>query len=89
MDETDALHALDMGWNDYEDALQAAAAQRCEAELIITGNVTDFSTSPVPVMTAADFLSRYPAAPGSREKFDRILARVPDAPPQEGDELPH
>lgn len=27
------------------------------------------------------------AARGSREKFDRILARVPDVPPQEGDAI--
>jgi hypothetical protein len=27
------------------------------------------------------------AARGSREKFDRILAKVPDVPPQPGDEL--
>ena len=39
----------------------------------------------VAVLDAGTYLSER-AARGSREKFDRILARVPDAPPQPGDE---
>jgi hypothetical protein len=39
----------------------------------------------VAVLDAGTYLSER-AARGSREKFDRILARVPDVPPQPGDE---
>ena len=39
----------------------------------------------VAVLDAGTYLSER-AARGSREKFDRILARVPDVPPQLGDE---
>ena len=39
----------------------------------------------VAVLDAGTYLSER-AARGSREKFDRILARVPDVPPQQGDE---
>ena len=39
----------------------------------------------VAVLDAGSYLSER-AARGSREKFDHIMARVPDVPPQPGDE---
>jgi len=32
-----------MGMNEFEDALQIAAAERCGADVIVTRNTTDFS----------------------------------------------
>jgi hypothetical protein len=79
-----------------EDALQAAAAERCRADCIITGNSPDFSASSIPALSPDDYIAAHakihsgngPPLGDSqiREKFDRILARVPDAPPQPGDE---
>lgn len=94
-DESDALRALDLRWNDYEDALQAAAAERCRADCIITGNSPDFSASTIPALSPEAYIARHTKIHSGngphgdsqiREKFDRILARVPDAPPQPGDE---
>lgn len=43
-----AVQALSWPMADYEDALQAAAAQACSAHWIITRNERDFAASPVP-----------------------------------------
>ena len=51
---------------DYEDALQAAAAQACAAQIILTRNVRDFKGSPVPAMTPEVFMQQnMPAAPSA------------------------
>ncbi len=38
----DAMRTQRMGMEDFEDALQIAAAERCEADVIVTRNVKDF-----------------------------------------------
>ena len=43
-----------MGWNDFEDAVTAAAAQRAKCAAIITRNPKDFKGSPVRVITPAE-----------------------------------
>jgi len=58
-DESDALRALDRRWNDYEDALQAAAAERCRADCIITGNSADFSASSIPALSPDDYIAAH------------------------------
>lgn len=58
--ELEAMAALNLGFNDFEDALQATAAQCCGASWIVTNNTTDFTSSPVPAVKAADFLARFP-----------------------------
>lgn len=50
--------AIDFHFADFEDAMQAAFAVACGADVIITRNVTDFTGSPVPAMTPKDFLAR-------------------------------
>ena len=55
----DMVKAADMGWTDYEDAVQAATAERLQADCIITRNVRDFRASRVPVYTPAEFLAGY------------------------------
>ena len=47
----DAVAALDLPMPDFEDALQAAAAMACGAQVIVTRNERDFKGSPVPAMT--------------------------------------
>lgn len=45
-------------WNDFEDALQSAAAERIHADCIITRNVRDFKNSSVAVLTPTEYLGR-------------------------------
>ena len=56
----DALVALDLPMRDFEDALQAAAAMACGAQIIITRNERDFKASPVPALSPDAFLRRHP-----------------------------
>jgi PIN domain len=57
---TDAVDALGWPMPDYEDALQAAAAQACGASWVITRNEGDFAASPVPALSPEAFLARNP-----------------------------
>ncbi len=52
-------HALTMPMNDFEDALQVAAAISGEAEFIVTRNVRDYRGSSVPALTPHSFLARF------------------------------
>lgn len=47
------------GLNDFEDALQTAAAQTAGASFIVTRNVKDFKFSRVPALTPKEFLKRF------------------------------
>lgn len=53
------LDVLKAGFKDWEDALQAAAAQSAGAAYVVTRNVKDFKFSTVPAMTPKDFLERF------------------------------
>lgn len=55
---TDLAQAAAAKWNDFEDALQSAAASRLHADYIITRNVRDYAKSRIPSLTPAEFLSR-------------------------------
>ena len=46
--------------DDFEDAVQAFCARKAGAKLIITRNVKDFSLSPVPALSPADFAKSAP-----------------------------
>lgn len=52
----DCHHAFAANWRDFEDALMAATARRGEADYIITRNIKDFISSPVPVLTPVEFV---------------------------------
>ena len=54
----DMTEAAEMKWNDYEDAVQTAAARRVHADYIITRNIRDYLQSTVPAYTPAEFLQR-------------------------------
>jgi predicted nucleic acid-binding protein len=60
---TEVARALKLTMSDYEDAMQAAAAESDRADFIITRNVKDFKNSPVPALTPEQFLKRFPLAP--------------------------
>ena len=54
----DITRAAEMKWEDYEDAVQSAAAERIHADHIITRNVRDFKQSKIVAFTPAEFLAR-------------------------------
>lgn len=54
-----------MNLSDLEDAMQIAAAAACQADVIVTRNIADFSASPIPVMIPEDFALRWAPTPPS------------------------
>lgn len=52
----ECLAALDLGMNDYEDALMACCALRWGAGCIVTRNTKDFRLSPVMSRTPEEYL---------------------------------
>lgn len=59
VDSKSARRALELEFDDFEDALQAAAAEAAGAEVIITRNVKDFAASPIPAYSANRFLAEF------------------------------
>jgi hypothetical protein len=55
-----ARRARTLGAGDFEDALQAVAAEDCAADWIVTRNIPDFAQSRVPALTPREFLQRVP-----------------------------
>ena len=64
---THALQALQWRMADFEDALQAAAAVACSAQVIVTRNERDFKGSPVPALNPEAFLRKH-ATPAAAPK---------------------
>ena len=54
----DMEKAAEMGWDDFEDAIQAATAERIMADSIITRNVRDFRNSKVIAFSPSEFIAR-------------------------------
>jgi predicted nucleic acid-binding protein len=54
--------ALALGWNDFEDAVTAAAARRAQCDVIVTRNPKDFRRSPVRVLTPIEVVAWLEAA---------------------------
>ncbi len=57
----DCRHALVSEMGDFEDAVMAESALRCQLDCIVTRNVRDYSKAPLPVCTPAEFLARLTA----------------------------
>jgi predicted nucleic acid-binding protein len=55
-----ARRARHLGFNDFEDALQAVSAEGCQADVIVTRNAADFANSTILVLTPEAFLQRFP-----------------------------
>jgi predicted nucleic acid-binding protein len=53
----DALKAWNYSLTDFEDALQVACAEADQADYIITRNLRDFASSPVPALSPESFLA--------------------------------
>ncbi len=58
--QREAMRAFQLPISDLEDAMQAAAADACGADCIVTRNTRDFTGSPVPVLTPQEFLAAHP-----------------------------
>ena len=54
----DLEKAAEMGWDDFEDAIQAATAERIMSDSIITRNVRDFRNSKVIAFTPSEYIAR-------------------------------
>ena len=55
----DCKKALELNVSDYEDALLATCARREKVEYIITRNIKDFTSSPVPAILTDRFISTH------------------------------
>ncbi|HBN55167.1 MAG TPA: DNA-binding protein [Lachnospiraceae bacterium] len=55
---SDLTKAVEMKWDDFEDAIQSAIAERMDVHYIITRNVRDFRESKVSAFTPAEYLNR-------------------------------
>jgi len=54
--ESEIFEALNIDWNDFEDAVQYAAAENIGVDYIVTRNPSDFSGSAIPVLEPEAFL---------------------------------
>lgn len=57
VDEDRLRHALAADWADFEDAVQAACAEKAEADYLVTRNRADFRKSAVKAVTPAELLA--------------------------------
>jgi predicted nucleic acid-binding protein len=55
-DRSQFVRARSLKLTDFEDAALASAAEASGCELIVTRNVADFGSSPVPAVTPEEFL---------------------------------
>jgi predicted nucleic acid-binding protein len=55
---SDLIKAIELGFNDYEDAVQSACASRINAQYIVTRNVRDYKSSKVPAIKQEELLER-------------------------------
>ena len=53
------LDALASGFNDFEDAVQNAAAVESEIEIIVTRNKSDYRNSPLVVISPEEFVAAH------------------------------
>lgn len=56
--ETDLIKAADLGFSDYEDALQSVCASRAKVNYIVTRNIKDFKNSAVPAVKPSELFER-------------------------------
>lgn len=60
--DSGARRARNLGFGDFEDALQCVAAESCAADWIVTRNTSDFAKSTSPALTPQEFLQLVPAS---------------------------
>ena len=54
--EKEIYRAVDLNWNDFEDAVQYSAGELIEADYIITRDIGEYSGKPIKAILPADFL---------------------------------
>jgi len=55
----DLQNAIKLNLSDFEDAVITATAMRENAEYIITRNINDYKSSPIPAISPVDFLKKH------------------------------
>lgn len=60
----DAIRAAQLNWQDYEDCLVALAAERAQADYIITRDKKGFGRSSVPTMSPGEWLDMMESGKG-------------------------
>lgn len=60
VDEDRLLQALDLSLGDFEDAVQAACAEKAEADVLITRNARDFEGANLEIASPSEFLAAHP-----------------------------
>jgi predicted nucleic acid-binding protein len=53
-----AVRARNLGFTDFEDAMQCVCAENCQADIIVTRNTKDFASSPISVLSPGAFIRR-------------------------------
>lgn len=61
--DASARRSRSLEFPDFDEALQAAAAEASAADWLVTRNTGDFARSRVPVLTPSQFLQRFPLPP--------------------------
>ena len=57
--DTEAIrYAAELPMEDFEDAMQVAAARACGAQYVVTRNVRDYERSPIPAISPQEALSK-------------------------------
>ena len=57
VDEDRPRHALGLSWTDFEDAVQAACAEKAELDYLVTRDKTGFKRSAVRAVTPPELLA--------------------------------
>lgn len=57
--DANARAARTLGFDDFEDALQAVSAEACGADCIVTRNQADFAKSKVIALSPTEFLAQF------------------------------
>jgi hypothetical protein len=57
VDHDRLLQALAMNWKDFEDAVQAACAEKVVADYLVTRNPSDFTGSSLDVVTPTELVA--------------------------------
>jgi predicted nucleic acid-binding protein len=52
----DLMIALELPFNDFEDAMQCASAMACNADVIVSRNFKDYQNAPIKTVTPEQFL---------------------------------
>lgn len=61
VDQTAITAACDLGWKDFEDAVQYTSAQGTRCQFLITRNPQDFPDTVMPVLRPSEFLAIWAA----------------------------